>query len=48
MVKGGKARKKKKKTDDVKENNWLGLRNFDYSFFQVRTILKDIRTGINN
>jgi hypothetical protein len=48
MVKGGKARLRWKKTDDVKENNWLGLRHFDYRFFQARTILKDIRTGINN
>ncbi|MBK9480453.1 MAG: hypothetical protein IPO02_00375 [Bacteroidetes bacterium] len=47
MVKGGKARLRWKKTDDVKENNWLGLRHFDYRFFQARTILKDIRTGIN-
>lgn len=48
MVKGGKARLRWKKTDDVKENNWLGLRHFDYRFFQARTILKDIRTGINS
>jgi hypothetical protein len=48
IVKGGKARLRWKKTDDVKENNWLGLRHFDYRFFQARTILKDIRTGINN
>lgn len=47
MVKGGKARLRWKKTDDVKENKWLGLRHFDYRFFQARTILKDIRTGIN-
>jgi hypothetical protein len=46
IVKGGKARLRWKKTDDVKENKWLGLRHFDYRFFQARTILKDIRTGI--
>lgn len=48
MVKGGKARLRWKKTDDVKENNWLGLTHFDYRFFQARTILKDIRTGLIN
>lgn len=48
MVKGGKARLRWNKTDDVKENNWLGLRHFDYRFFQARTILKDIKTGIVN
>lgn len=48
MVKGGKARLRWKKTDDVKENNWLGLKHFDYRFFQARTILKDIRTGLIN
>jgi hypothetical protein len=48
MVKGSKARLRWKKTDDVKENNWLGLRYFDYRFFQARTILRDIRKGINN
>lgn len=47
MVKGGKARLRWKKTDDVKENKWLGLRHFDYRFFNARTILNDIRTGIN-
>jgi len=48
MVKGGKARLRWKKTDDVKENKWLGLKHFDYRFSQARTILKDIRTGITN
>jgi hypothetical protein len=47
MVKGSKARLRWKKTDDVKENKWLGLRHFDYRFFQARTILKDISTGLN-
>lgn len=47
-VKGSKARLKWNKTDDVKENSWLGLKHFDYRFFQSRTILKDIRTGLMN
>lgn len=47
LVKGGKARLRWKKTDDVRENNWHGLRHFDYRFFQARTILDDIRTGLN-
>ncbi len=48
IVKGGKARLRWNKTDDVKEDNWLGLTYFDYRFFQARTILKDIRTGLIN
>lgn len=47
IVKGGKARLRWKKIDDVRENNWHGLRHFDYRFFQARTILNDIRTGLN-
>lgn len=47
LVKGSKARLRLKKTDDVKENKWLGLKHFDYRFFQARTILNDIKTGIN-
>jgi hypothetical protein len=47
IVKGGKARLSWDKTDDVKENKWLGLQHFDYRFNQARTILKDIRTGLN-
>lgn len=47
-VKPGKARLRYKKTDDVKQNNWLGLQYFDYRFFQARTILRDIRIGLNN
>lgn len=46
MVKGGKARLRWNKTDDVKENKWLGLKHFEYRFFQARTILNDIRTGL--
>ena len=48
MVKGGKARLRWNKTDDVKENNWLGLRHFDYRYYQTRTILQDIRTELQN
>lgn len=48
MVKGGKARLRWKKTDDVKEKIWLGLKHFDYRFSPARTILKDIKTGLNN
>lgn len=43
LVKPGKARLRWKKTDDVKETNWIGLRHFDYRFTQARTILSDIR-----
>jgi len=46
MVKGRKARLRWNKTDDVEENTWLGLKHFDYRFFQTRNILKDIRIGI--
>lgn len=46
IVKGSKARLRWDKTDDIKENKWLGLRHFDYRFNQARTILKDIRTGL--
>jgi len=45
MVKGSKARLRWKKYDDVKENSWLGLRHFEYRFFQARTIEQDIKTG---
>jgi hypothetical protein len=48
VVKRGKARLRWKKTDDVKENKWIGLTHLDYRFFQARTILKDIRTGLAN
>ena len=47
-VKQNKARLRWNKTDDVKENKWLGLQHFDYRFNQVRTILKDIKTGLHN
>ncbi|MEI7616080.1 MAG: hypothetical protein WCJ54_05135, partial [Actinomycetota bacterium] len=46
MVKGPKARLKWNKVDDVVEEKWLGLKYFDYRFFQAKTILKDIKTGL--
>jgi hypothetical protein len=46
IVKGSKARLRWKKYDDIKENEWLGLKHFDYRYFQARNILTDIRTGI--
>lgn len=48
MVKGSKARLKWNKVDDVQEEKWLGLKYFDYRFFQAKTILKDIKTGLQN
>lgn len=48
MVKGSKARIRWDKTDDVIEQKWLGLHYFDYRFSQARTILKDIKTGLQN
>jgi hypothetical protein len=48
MVKGGKARLYYNKTDDVKENNWIGLTYFNYRYNQARTILNDIKTGLTN
>jgi hypothetical protein len=47
-VKGAKARLRWNKTDDVNENNWIGLKHFYYRFNQAQTILKDIRTGLKN
>ncbi len=47
-VKGSKARLRWNKTDDVKEEKWLGLEHLEYRFFQSRTILTDIRTGLGN
>ena len=46
MVKGPKARLRWKKTEDVRENNWHGLKHFDYRLYQGRTILDDIRKGL--
>lgn len=48
MVKRGKARLIYNKTDDVKENNLIGLTYFNYRYNQAHTILKDIRTGLTN
>ena len=48
MVKPNKARLRWNKTDDVKEEKWLGLGYFDYRFNQARIILKDIKTGLQN
>jgi len=48
IVKGSKARIRWNKTDDVKEQKWLGLQYFDYRFNQARTILKDIKTGLQD
>ncbi len=48
IVKGNKARLRWNKTDDVKEEKWLGLGHFDYRFNQARIILKDIKTGLQN
>lgn len=46
IVKGSKARLQWNKTDDVKEEKWMGLKYFDYRFRQARIILNDIRTGL--
>ena len=47
-VKGSKARLRWKKTEDVRENKWIGLNYLGYRFNQVRTIITDIRTGLKN
>ena len=46
QVKGNKARIRWNKLDDVKEEQWIGLRYLDYRFRNVKTILNDIRTGL--
>lgn len=46
-VKGSKARLQWGKTEDVKAEQWIGLTYFDYRFNQARTIINDIRTGLN-
>lgn len=46
IVKGTKARLQWNKTDDVKENTWLGLSHFNYRFAQAKTILTDIIEGL--
>jgi hypothetical protein len=45
-IKRDKARLRYNKIHDVKEDKWLGLKHFDYRFKQVKTIIKDIRTGL--
>ena len=45
-AKGSKARLRWNKTEDVKEDKWIGLTFFDYRFFQVRTIINDIKQGL--
>lgn len=45
-VKGNKARIRWNKLDDVKEEQWMGLRHLDYRFRNVKNILNDIRTGL--
>lgn len=47
IVKGSKARLRWNKFDDVRENSWLGINYFDYRFNQAKTILNDIKTGLN-
>ncbi|MEJ1242174.1 DUF6361 family protein [Chryseolinea sp. T2] len=46
LVKGSKARLQWGKTEDVKADEWIGLRTFDYRFNQARTIINDIRAGL--
>jgi len=46
-VKRSKARLFYNKTDDVREDKWMGLQHFEYRFGQARTILNDIRTGLS-
>lgn len=45
-AKGNKARLQWNKTEDVKEERWIGLTYFDYRFPQVKTILNDIKFGL--
>jgi hypothetical protein len=47
QVKGHKARIRWNKLDDVKEEQWIGLSYLDYRFGNVKTILNDIKTGLN-
>ncbi|HET6990487.1 MAG TPA: hypothetical protein VFJ43_04145, partial [Bacteroidia bacterium] len=46
LVKRGKARLQWNKTDDVREETWIGLSHFEYRFPQARIILKDVKTGL--
>jgi hypothetical protein len=45
-AKGNKARLQWNKTEDVKEERWIGLTYFEYRFNQVKTILNDIRASL--
>ena len=45
-VKPNKARLQWNKTEDVKEDRWIGLTHFDYRFAQAKTILNDIKEGL--
>ena len=41
-----KARIRQNRLDDVSEGKWIGLSRLDYRMYQVRTILKDVFTGL--
>jgi hypothetical protein len=45
-AKGNKARLEWNKTEDVKQHKWIGLTFFDYRFYQVKTIINDIKEGL--
>ncbi len=47
-VKRNKARLRWNKTDDVKEKSWIGLKHLSYRYSNASTILKDIKTGLQN
>jgi hypothetical protein len=44
--KRGKARLRLKKHDDIRENKWIGLKYLDYRYLNVKTILNDITSSI--
>lgn len=46
-VKGAKARLRWNKLDLVKEEKWQGLKFFEYRFSRARTIVNDIKVGLN-
>jgi hypothetical protein len=45
-AKRNKARLQWNKTEDVRQDGWIGLTRFDYRFIQARTILNDIKEGL--
>jgi hypothetical protein len=47
LVKRGKARLKWKKFDDVREEQWIGFRQLDYRYRTAKTIIKDIKAGLD-